>query len=302
VHNQINKSPRNEINKDSSVSPEKRHIRHPHSTPRAEREHREFVGPKGPYREVAATDRLAVLLKDDKPATVEKCMTKTGLWSTMPPNDLRVGEGKKSLACWRGASDPQDGHKKYVTGEEKGLGPNITRSRQSPKSTSHPATDTLIDECMELVAGMLRDEGLMDVCKDSKSGPESVGADYASDTSTPTVSPRIGLVPGLKFEKEHQGRLQEELNLASRPSSESPIISPLFPPLPPGWEQFNHTTKQRSRMDPRLGQQAKELSGHKPMSRKSEEHRRPKEQRAEGHSLMSYRHKDAKRLFESDSE
>ena len=207
----------------------------------------------------------------------------------------------------------QDGQKKYVTGEEKGLGPNITRSRQSPKSsTSHPATDTLIDECMELVAGMLRDEGLMDVGKDSKSGPESVGADYASDTSTPTVSPRIGLGLGLKFEKEYQGRLHEELNLASRSSSESPIISPLFPPLPPGWEQFklqngqyfyiNHTTKQRSRMDPRLGQQAKELSGHKQMSRKSEEHRRLTEQRAEGHSLMSYRHKDAKRLFESDSE
>ena len=106
---------------------------------------------------------------------------------------------------------------------------------------------------------------------------------------------------------------------SSRPSSESPITTPqrlqsphLQFPLHLGWQQFkdtngqylyvNHSTKERSRMDPRLGQPAKELSGHKPMSRKSEEHRRLKEQRAEGHSLMSYRHKDAKRLFESDSE
>ena len=111
--------------------------------------------------------------------------------------------------------------------------------------------------------------------------------------------------------KDDVAELRTELAEARRvevPLAESQITSS----LPPGWEQFkdqngqknyvNHTTKQRSRMDPRLGQQAKELSGHKPMSRKSEEHRKLKEQRAEGHSLMSYRHKDAKRLFESDSE
>jgi len=128
-----------------------------------EREHREFVGPKGPYREVTATDRLARLLKDDRCSSVEKCMTRMGLWMATPPSELRVGQGEQKASCFRESCSRESYERQPASAQQqrqktrdlRSPRPNSKPKRISRKKLIMPSHDLLIDECLELVSGLM---------------------------------------------------------------------------------------------------------------------------------------------------
>ena len=104
---------------------------------------REFVGPKGPYREVGAADRLVALLKDDTAAS--KCITRTGLWLAAPPKGITRTENEPSCGIWRDAPFPA----------QTSLSEDTVDDRLEDANHGSAARDSLIDECLELVSGLL---------------------------------------------------------------------------------------------------------------------------------------------------
>ncbi len=120
-----------------------------------DRGHREFVGPKGPYRELTATDRLIDTLRDDRPATLEKCMTKTGLFIAAPPLDMRVQKGEARAASWRDPTHLQEPTTRTSTPQRAVQ--NTRNPAQVKRSSPNRSQDhkTIIDECLELVAGLM---------------------------------------------------------------------------------------------------------------------------------------------------
>ena len=113
-----------------------------------ERELREFVGPMGPYREVTPLDRLAAKLKNDMPASVAKCVTHTGLWCATPPQGLCLEKGERSTACWR--NTPRGSNESHAPQHKQGRS-----ARKDVHPNGNSPRDVLIDECLELVSGLM---------------------------------------------------------------------------------------------------------------------------------------------------
>jgi hypothetical protein len=142
-----------------------------------DRGHREFVGPKGPYRELTATDRLIDTLRDDRPATLKQCMTKTGLFIAAPPIDMRVQEGQARAASWRGPTHLQEPTTRTNTTQiavQKTRNPAQAKISSPNRSQDHK---TIIDECLELVAGLIdgRQVAHHPELTSSQSGPQTRG-------------------------------------------------------------------------------------------------------------------------------
>ena len=149
---------RGQMDPEAIKSPVKRRTKRTQSSTAPEREHREFVGPRGPYREVSATDRIAALLKDDRPDWVQKCITKTGLFMATPPQGICIARGEQSAACWRVSSphsmlSPANG---YAPARDERTSRNTTRPPRTKTGASVPPNERIIDECLDLVSGLLR--------------------------------------------------------------------------------------------------------------------------------------------------
>jgi len=150
------------------------------------RGYREFIGPKGPYRELTATDRLVSSLRDDRPATLEKCMTRMGLWMTTPPRELRVQEGEKGAASWR---DPTSLHVPQAQTQRHQRAAPRTREPPPPAKGSPPKRpqdhEKIIDECLELVAGLMYNGSSETARREAKEPQSHLDRESLSDTARP---------------------------------------------------------------------------------------------------------------------